>query len=270
MMKLLTTPQEVQLIISEGKRSATRYITNFFPSREKLDMWLKNEELFEALRGPATLILRKSDDFFHVHFSAGAPTELQAALQNLPAENFLVCDLVGSSEVTTELVSVFEQAGFYKYRSLRRLARTNSTSTPFTRDQAVAAAREDEANAIHAILQHSFDRHSEQIPSFDELQAAARQGQIFVVRKDHGLAGFLYFQQQGVTATVRYWFVDEKYRNEGIGSKLMHAFFYYTATAKRILLWVVEDNENAIAKYEHYGFAPDNLIDQVMRKDAAK
>ncbi|WP_028497884.1 GNAT family N-acetyltransferase [Microvirgula aerodenitrificans] len=270
MMKLLTTPQEVQLIISEGKRSATHYITNFFPSREKLDMWLKNEELFEASRGAAALILRKSDDFFHVHFSAGAPAELQAALQDLPAENLLVCDLVGSSEATAELVSVFEQAGFYKYRNLRRLVRVNSRSTPSIRDKTVAVAREDEANAVHAILQHAFDRHSEQIPAFDELQAAARQGEIFVVRKNNDLAGFLYFQQQGVTASVRYWFVDERYRNEGIGSKLMHAFFDHTATAKRILLWVVEDNENAIAKYEHYGFAPDNLIDQVMRKDAAK
>ena len=33
---------------------------------------------------------------------------------------------------------------------------------------------------------------------------------------------------------------------------------------KRFILWVVATNENAVKKYQHYGYAADGLIDHVL------
>ena len=70
------------------------------------------------------------------------------------------------------------------------------------------------------------------------------------------------------TSVIRYWFVSDKCRDQGVGSKLMKTFFNQHSTVKRTLLWVITSNKNAITRYKHYGFMPDALVDQVMTKGA--
>lgn len=50
----------------------------------------------------------------------------------------------------------------------------------------------------------------------------------------------------------------------GIGSSLYKKVMFESKNIKRQMLWVVSDNENAIKRYEHYGFKLDRFIDNVM------
>ena len=45
---------------------------------------------------------------------------------------------------------------------------------------------------------------------------------------------------------------------------LIRAMFRACSATRQTLLWVVESNDNAIAKYEHYGFRRDGLVDHIM------
>jgi len=81
------------------------------------------------------------------------------------------------------------------------------------------------------------------------------------------LAGLLLFERRGVTSTVRHWLVDAAVRHRGVGGALMRRYFEGQRGVRRFLLWVAFDNEDAIRKYRHYGYAPDGLIDIVLVND---
>ena len=89
--------------------------------------------------------------------------------------------------------------------------------------------------------------------------------QILVVRHSpNTVSGFLWWIQTGLTATIRYWGVDAAWRGCGVGGRLMNSYFGLTRECRRHLLWVRENNVTAAACYDHYGYKPDGLIDQVM------
>jgi GNAT superfamily N-acetyltransferase len=109
-----------------------------------------------------------------------------------------------------------------------------------------------------------LDRHADQIPELDALEVAAANGNILLARVGAELAGLLFFEQWRLSAILRYWVLAERYRNQGIGALLIEWFFRLSGESRRISLWVVADNRDAIEKYRHYGFERDRLVDQVM------
>ncbi len=87
---------------------------------------------------------------------------------------------------------------------------------------------------------------------------------LFVFNDGAGLAGILLHDTTGQSTTLRYWHVAGDRHGRGIGSRLMHAFLARCATSRRVTLWVIADNTAAIAKYHHYGFSEDGMIDDIM------
>jgi len=47
---------------------------------------------------------------------------------------------------------------------------------------------------------------------------------------------------------------------------MMRRFLMQVAGSRRISLWVFSNNADAIAKYEHYGFHREKLVDRIMLK----
>ena len=85
-----------------------------------------------------------------------------------------------------------------------------------------------------------------------------------MIKHAQTLAGLLFFETQGVTSTIRYWVVAEKFRTLRYGSALMRAYFAAQAAIQRFNLWVIADNQPAILRYQHYGYASDKLVDHVL------
>lgn len=269
-MKVYTERAELYSAYDEAKRSATRFVTNLFPEPHKIERWLKDRQLHEVVRGRAMILLRKQEDLFYVIFAVADPDALIESLKKLPTNLVCVCDLVGRPDEVEELTACFEKAGFRKYKTLQRLVRMADSVASYSHDSNVEYACVTDVPKVLNSLVTSFDRYAEQIPSHEELVLATEQKRILIIRDGAELAGFLFFEQQGQTAVVRYWFVSSESRDAGIGSKLMKTFFNRCSNARRSLLWVISTNENAIAKYDHYGYKPDFLNDQVMIKGILK
>ena len=269
-MKPFYGTPEVLAAYNEAKCLAVRFVTNFFPDPCKIEKWVVHNSLFEANRGRSAVILRKDTDFFHVLFAAAELEALTISLKNVPSNQVCVCDLLGLPAEVAELADCFEKAGFRRYKTLQRLIRINNPTLRFSPDPNVVNATTDDALCIFNKLHESFDRYAEQIPPLDELVKAAEQERILIIHKGDELVGFLYFEHQGQTSLIRYWFVSDVCRGKGVGSKLMKTFFHRCSDAKRTLLWVIATNEIVIAKYVNYGFLLDVLIDQVMIKEVAK
>lgn len=69
-----------------------------------------------------------------------------------------------------------------------------------------------------------------------------------------------------MTWYLRYWFTSSKYRNQGVGAKLLKSSLFLAKETKRQILWVISENENAIKRYEHYGFKRELMNDYVLIK----
>ncbi len=269
-MSPVTASSQVFDAIQKAKTGASAFCTNFFPVQAKLEGWIKHGELFAESREGTAFFYRKDCNFWHWYFCAADEGALkrEATTSSVLKNDSVVVDVIGKIGTLDALLGAVETAGFKRYRQLVRLARpAKAEPETLAGDNPVVLAAKGDVAAILELLQQSFDCYADQLPTAYELEAAIEARQILVIRSGTELAALLFFETQGVTSTVRYWVVSEKYRANRYGSALIRHYFATQAAVKRFVLWVTADNENAVQKYNHYGYASDGLIDQVLIND---
>jgi hypothetical protein len=172
-------------------------------------------------------------------------------------------DLIGNEAGLEILTDVLKQSGFRHYSRLMRLARTAQPEAMLKQNQ-VDLAEAADAPEIMELLEAAFDPYADQLPMRYEIDLAIANRQIFTIKHDGGLAALLFFETQGLSSSIRYWAVAEEFRANGYGSALIRHYFLAHNTVRRFILWVTAKNENAVQKYQHYGYAPDGLVDEVL------
>jgi hypothetical protein len=273
-MSSVRTAAEVLEAIQKVKAAATSFCTNFFPVQSKLESWVAHGELTLEARDEVTFFLRRDRDFSHLYFCAANPSAFGRELGRLSAiaTEKLAIDLVGPEASLAQLLNLAQQSGFYPYSRLVRLARVASPITP-SADQFPAvielAAQSDSLQILRSI-ELSFDRFADQLPTPYEIEAAITARQIFIIKQNGEIAALLFFETQGLTSTIRYWLVASQFHSRGFGSALIRHYFITQPAVRRFMLWVAATNENAIQKYQHYGYAPDSLVDHVLVTKAVK
>lgn len=264
-MTPIQTPGEVFVAVQNAKAEATAFCTNFFPVESKLQGWIDHGGLLAELHNRAAFFFRKDRDFQRFYFCAADATALgqgMAAVPGLKTEPVMT-DLVGNEAALKKLLPVLESAGFRRYTLLQRMARIGRPEAMAESSQIEIAGKAD-CPAVLELIENSFDRHGEQIPMLYEIESAVENRQILAAWRDGELAGLLYFETQGFASAVRFWAVAKKFHGRKIGSALMQHYFKTQESVRRFTLWVNSENQNAIEKYRHYGYAPDGLMDQVL------
>jgi hypothetical protein len=273
-MSPVRTAGEVLEAIQKVKAGATAFCTNFFPVQSKLESWVAHGELIAEVRDGVTFFLRKDRDFAHLYFCAANPSALGCELGQLStiATEKLAADLVGPEASLADLLKLAEQSGFRRYSRLVRLARVASAITPSSAQSpaGIELATDAAGPDVLRLIEHSFDRFADQLPTLYEIEAAIANGQIFVIKQNTQLAALLFFETQGLTSTIRYWLVAAEFHSRGFGSALIRHYFTSQPAVRRFILWVTANNENAIQRYQHYGYAPDGLVDHVLVSEAVK
>jgi ribosomal protein S18 acetylase RimI-like enzyme len=255
--------------IRSGGREST---TNVFASIDQLRRWMDRGTLEWECGGDALLIYRRDRDFYHLYHAAVSPSALTRALRMLQTDHatkVLTSDLVGRESDVSAVADVYASCGFRCHSELMRMARVGGERLPEEEtDPEVHCAEASDAPAIVAFMERLLDRFAEQIPDEDEIRSEAAKRNVLIVRRGADLGGVLIVAPQGRTATLRYWWVNERFRDQGIGARLIRTMFGLCREMDRIILWVIADNTNAIRRYEHYGFRRDGLVDVIMLKDA--
>ena len=261
--------------IRHSKAHATEYCTNFFPDQGRLQTWIAYGDL-SRLAGDrrSTLFLRKDRDFWRLYFCAADFTALREEAEKLMQwiTRPVVADLVGRETDSSNIVELLQSVGFRECGSLRRLARAMVLEElPENPGHLlVDEARMPDAMCILHLIEGTFDRHAEQLPTSYEVELAIAQQQILLARRDERIVGLLFFERQGLSSTVRFWVVAPEFQGTGVGASLMTAYFRRQKTVRRFTLWVNKLNTNAIEKYRHYGYVPDGLIDHVLVNGASQ
>lgn len=251
----------LQRLMGAVPRSAPGYTTNFYGAREQVERWCAADRLRVMVTDGAVLVLRADRDVHRVHHVAQDPSALSAALALLPAGRYAT-DLVGEGDTLERLCGAYRAGGFANHGFLRRMSRVQVPGPPAPGDAMVA--NPEDARAVAVFLDRLLDPVTEQLPGIDELAEAARAGRLLIARRGAALAGMLMYDIKGQLAHLRFWHVDRDARGVGVGRGLMAGFLSRCASARRIVLWVIGDNDRSIAIYRHYGFEPDGLLDRVM------
>jgi GNAT superfamily N-acetyltransferase len=250
------------------RRQAAKFATNFFASREQVGIWLERGVLSYTEHAGSLLIYRWDRDLCRLyHVAAGLP-ELSAALDSargsLAPDTALVSELVGVPEEVDSVAQIYREHGYDDYTSLVRLVRINDGPlSSGSNHPSVVFAEETDVPALGAFLERVLDPLRDQIPEPEEIRTAAGSRKVLVERLEDSLAGVLFFETTGLTSMLRYWYVDPRFCDRGIGGRLIKTYLG-ACGATRIVLWVVANNTDAIAKYGHYGFQRDKLVDLIM------
>jgi len=267
-MQPVDTVDQVFTAFQRIKANAQALCTNFFPVPQKLQSWIGQGELYYEHRAKAAFFFRKDHDFWRTYFCATNGVTLKRELMASPdvKSNPLVVDLIEREAASDSLLPNMESAGFRLYARLRRLARPGppDSTVPSAGELQPAYAGKNDIEDIFDLLNASFDRYAEQLPTVYEVEAAVNNRQVLVMKHLQTMAGLLFFETQGVTSAIRYWVVAEKFRSLRYGSALMRAYFATHAAVRRFNLWVMADNQPAILRYRHYGYETDMLVDRVL------
>lgn len=241
------------------------FVTNFYWDDNKHQYWIDEDKfLFEEHKN-CILLLHNNQSFSNLFFIATDYDAVVSALQTINLDCTQVIDIVCKGDGISER-NAFKSIGFKDYRSLYRMSHIGQMASDTILDSSVCYGRVEECNIINEVFQRDFDPICEQLPSLNEIEDFAKHNQILVIKDGESLCGFLIFEITGITWYLRYWYTSPRYRNKGIGAKLIKSALVLGKETKRQLFWVISDNENAIKRYEHYGFRREDMNDYVIIK----
>lgn len=243
------------------------FVTNLYWNNDKHAHWIEDGSLFYKKTENCYILLHQNEGFNNLFYIA---TCMDAAINVLASMNFgkdHVIDIVSKNE-EKETINALIAIGFMPYKRLIRMSHIGFLANQWELSEDISYAHEEDILPVYDALQKGFDHLSEQLPTLQDIKEFVDRNQILVA-KDHGrLCGFLIFEIAGKTTWyLRYWYIDPEYRNIGIGAKLIKSSLVIGKDTKRQQLWVTSDNENAIKRYEHYGFSKEKIYNYVFLKN---
>ncbi len=266
-MNLLWTWPEVQSLVVHARNDG-HFVTNFFPDEERMSAWCRDGVFFEERCGDTQFFVRRQTEFSNVYFDGKSVDGLFDAWKSFVASNGAgrwIVDLIGPDQVREPLERVFSLAGFESLTTLQRMGRKTPNDRAI-RSADVEYAVVGDAATIKGLLDSFFVAEEEQIPSIEEIGKWIEKQTLYVIRGNAGnpILGFVIFDLLPATLYLRYWFAHPSARGKGVGGRLLKSMFAAGCGTKRQYFWVKTDNDNAIKRYQHYGFQFEPLKDVVM------
>lgn len=243
-------------------------VSNFFPDEVRMTAWCRDGAFFEQRCGDTQFLFRKQAGFRNLYFMSKSSDAIIVDLEAFLSENGKerwVADLIGPDSVCRPLESAFASHGFNPLTTLQRMWRRTPIEA-YSQQPDVDRANHEDAADIKSLLNRYFIAEEEQLPSIEEIDRWIDAGTLYLVRGDsaHSILGFTIFDLTPAALYLRYWFVHPDSRGEGVGGRLLKSMFAAGSTTKRQYFWVKADNDNAIKRYQHYGFQFEPMKDVVM------
>lgn len=263
--------EKINILVNDIRSLRKGYLTNFFLDKKRHSIWIQKGELFSISFSGCHFLLHLTENVNNLFYITTTQEQLSEGLRAfLPMfHQQLIVDIVGGENVTS-LKELFIEQGFNMYETLYRMSRIGAVEYDGIGDARVVFAEKSDCQSIFDLLHSFFNPLSEQLPCYEEIMDFISNQCVLVFREAGKICGFIIFEVNGMTLYLRYWFVLPEYRDFKIGSKLFNEFLHAGRATKRQLFWVIANNRNAIKRYKHYGFNPENLFDYVLLKPAIR
>lgn len=266
-MDRVVSYEQVQGFVGDIRNLRQGFVTNFFWDERKHPYWVEAQSLFFGKTDHCYLLLHQNGEFSNLFYIATDMGAVAEAIGQTALETDSVIDIVSKKDGQEE-TEILKGVGFEPYRQLFRMSHIGQLAdNSWEEPEGVTMGEDADAEQVYDALQQGFDPLCEQLPSMQEVRDYIQRRQLLVVREGRTLCGFLIYELSGQTSWyLRYWYTVPEYRNRKVGSRLLKAALLKGRDTRRQQLWVVSDNENAIRRYEHYGFKRETVTDHVMIK----
>ena len=118
------------------------------------------------------------------------------------------------------------------------------------------------------MIKDTFDKYTGDILSDEEMESYIARRNVLCAYYNNQLCGTLQFEIRNNIIWLGHIAISELYRGKGIAKELVKAFISYNAidANTRYHLWVLKDNNKAIALYRDFGFIYNNKSSASMLK----
>ena len=266
-MQSLKTWVDVQELVAQTRNEGL-IVTNFFSDEARMSAWCRDGAFYEVRCGETQFFVRRQATFLNVYFMSRSADALGEDWKVFALENGngkWIVDLIGPDRGRQPLEDVMAAVGFVRLTTLQRMGRKTPEGVEAPSPD-VERATSDDAGKIKELLDAFFIAEEEQIPSIEEIRRWIEKQTLYVIRgnEDNPILGFVIFDLSPATLYLRYWFVHPSARGKGVGGRLLKAMFAAGRNTKRQYFWVKTENDNAIKRYQHYGFQFEPMKDVVM------
>lgn len=269
-MKLIEVYSDIQFYMNTIRSLRKGFITNFYPDEFKTNLWITQKKLFIVITSDTIFFFHKNDVFTTLFYCSTTYESLNNSLSIIDFQGKLIVEII-TNDSTSHLLNVFNLHGFKQHSSLVRMSKIIQSNNSFYQpNKKIRNATLIDIQEVQSLLTNNFDKYTEQIPVYEELEQWVIQSHLIVYELDSKIAGLLIYDLIGVTSYLRYWFVCPEYRDLKIGSELIREYLYRGKETKRQIFWVIESNDNAIKRYEHYGFTKEKMCDYILIKTNIK
>lgn len=268
-MKLVASFEEVRDSISGIRNQRKGFLTNFFPEEQKVQSWITRQALSVVQDEYTSIFVKQDEGFANIFFCATTTTALCTSLSRLDVGQPCVLEVLSDKRTAPTLLPSLSETGFCKYKCLVRMSKVNDGNHIEHEDRTENVLPTD-VPTVHRLLQEHFDKYAEQLPTTEELENLVASNHIIIERRGENVAGFVIYDLSPSTLHLRYWLVCPRYRGQGVGSHLFKEFCHRGESSRRHILWVMEDNDNARKRYEHYGYQTEEVKDYILMRNRNK
>ncbi len=274
-MDKVTSIEQLKELISGIRNLRQGFVTNFYLDEVKHRAWIQTGKFLYAKHDDAVFLFfdheaENIENYFTNLFYMATSEEVMLkhlkAYPEMYIYDLYILDIVGRKEICEPLVEKLKSIGGHDDAHVCRMTRMGEVNVELAvRGTNIHYADEVDLEQIESLLHIHFDEQLEQIPLRDELAQMVADKHILLCQREGKNAGILLFEHNATTLYLRYWLVLPECRNKGVGSELLRHFLWEGRETKRQILWVNQANENAIVRYEHYGFKQENMYDYIVK-----
>ena len=258
-LKRLEVSALADLLQTYQKKST---VSNSFMLLDEIKAYCENGLLYYSIQGDNLyLFLSKEAGFYRLFYYVNDFVNLPEVNLSLPVVQELIYR--GKQRFPITEVEFWQKAGF-----VRHLGRDNYflKSDDLSEAQLKESSRQDKVQRIDSseeikqaekLINQNLDLYTGDILSLNELDKFASEGNLFGIFADGKVVGILQSELKNKVYWLGHMVVDNNFRGKGLSSQLLRAYFLegLQRQAKSFQLWVIDDNEAALALYQKNGFS---------------
>ena len=269
----IASMEQLKELINYGQALGSNYVTNFELDEEKHKAWIETGE-FQYEKFDDTLFLlfdHYSPDiekyFTNLYYFSTSMEAMKVHLKNYP-ELFIydlyVLDFIGNENECAPLMESIGKINSHVDAKLVRMCREGIVEDKTAIDERVEFAADGEEKMVDVMLRENLNERVEKLPVVSEIKRMIAEKHVLKYVVDGQIAGLLLFDINGEELHIQQRLILPKYGNQGVGKALINRALYEGKETKRQRLWVQEDNENDMKRYERLGFAKEDMYDYVV------
>ena len=253
-------------LIREARSSGQPILTNCYLLPAEINASLAKNALFWKAAAGGVLFLREEAAFYQLYYFINPNNLTGFQALNKPVVLEWVYRDSGKPSSVANPVSCWETCGFAIYHTYLRMelaGTANPPPSPASNRYRTAGARPGDMDAICRLWAGIVDRFTTATPAADELaDLIARQLIHCVMDEQDNVVAVLQAQQAGKVYTLNHLAVDPAHRRQGLGHRLMQFGIDQARGlgARKILLWVADDNVAARQLHQSLGFEYDGKV----------